>query len=251
MYQPQLKQINSVLCLGAHADDIEIGCGAAILAVLDQQPATDVHWVVFSGEPRRANEARLSAQQFLARGTGRHSIRVENFRDSFFPAEWEGIKEYFHELSREVQPDLIFTHRREDMHQDHRVIAELSWCAFRNHLMLEYEIPKYEGDLGQPNVFLPVSRSNASSKCRLLIDSFASQLQRPWFSEETFRAMLRLRGLEANSPSGYAEAFYCRKLCLTTGSSELQTGTQTDRAQDSEWIAAAADSGNDFPTTGS
>ena len=215
MFQPSLNSARTILCFGAHSDDIEIGCGGALLEVMDQNPAVDIHWVVMSGEGRRAEEARTSAEQFLNRGSGRHDIRLRTYRDSYFPTQWEAIKDDFHRLSRELQPDVVFTHRRNDAHQDHRVVSELTWCTFRNHLVLEYEIAKYEGDLGQPNIYLPISRQNARTKCDLLLECFDSQRDKPWFDAETFNAMLRLRGLESNSFSGYAEAFHCRKMCLT------------------------------------
>ena len=215
MFQPALSSAKTVLCLGAHSDDIEIGCGGVLLELIHQNPSVNIHWVVLSGDSSRAREARLSAEQFLAAGTGKHDIQLKEFRDSYFPTQWESIKDYFHELSRDIQPDLIFTHRRDDAHQDHRVVSELTWCAFRRHLVFEYEIPKYEGDLGQPNVFIPVEKERVRQKTDLLIECFGSQRQKYWFDAETFNAMLRLRGLEANSRSGYAEAFHCRKVCMT------------------------------------
>lgn len=218
MFQPGLHHAKTILCLGAHSDDIEIGCGGTLLELLDATPELDIHWVVFSGDGPRAEESRISAERFLSRGTGNHRVHLHTFRDSYFPTQWEDIKDCLHELSQLVQPDLVFTHRRNDAHQDHRVISELTWCTFRNHLVLEYEIPKYEGDLGQPNVLIPVSRSNARTKIDLLMECFSTQRQKRWFDDETFQAMLRIRGLEANSDSGYAEAFHCRKMCLTVPS---------------------------------
>lgn len=214
MFQPDLKNVRTILCLGAHSDDIEIGCGATLLEIMDAVPDVNIHWVVLSGEGQRAEESQRSAERFLSRGRGSHRITLHTFRDSWFPTQWESIKETLHALSRTVQPDIVFTHRRNDAHQDHRVVSELTWCTFRNHLVLEYEIAKYEGDLGQPGVLVPVSRANARHKIDLLMECFDTQKQKPWFDEETFQAMLRLRGLEASSDSGYAEAFHCRKMCL-------------------------------------
>lgn len=187
------------------------------MELLSQNPSLNVHWIVLSGGGQRAEEARQSADRFLSRGTGTHDVRLFEFRDSYFPTQWSEIKDTFHTLSRDIQPDLIFTHRRDDAHQDHRVASELTWCTFRSHFVLEYEIAKYEGDLGQPNIFFPISAANAQAKCDLLVECFPTQTVKPWFDDETFRAMLRLRGLECNSESRYAEAFYCRKMSLTTG----------------------------------
>jgi LmbE family N-acetylglucosaminyl deacetylase len=138
---------------------------------------------------------------------------VNNFRDGFFPFEGEQIKNFFEGLKR-VSPDLILTHNRKDAHQDHRLIAELTWNTFRNHLILEYEIPKYDGDMGQPSVFVPIEAEIYQKKVRYLMDAFESQRQKRWFQQETFLSLMRLRGMECNAPSGYAEAFYCRKLIL-------------------------------------
>lgn len=207
------NDVRSILCLGAHADDIEIGCGGTILKLLEQHPQASVHWVVLSGDHVRKAEAQISAERFLAAAHHR-DVFVEEFRDRYFPAQYESIKEYIHELTAQVQPDVVFTHRREDLHQDHRLVAELTWNAFRNHLIFEYEIPKYEGDLGQPNVFVPLSEEICERKIDTIYDAFASQRDKPWFTKETFRSLLRLRGLECQAPSGCAEALYCRKLVI-------------------------------------
>jgi len=215
MFQPSFHSAQTVLCIGAHSDDIEIGCGGTLLELLDSNPSIDIHWIVLSGEGRRVDEAKTSAESFLSRGTGRHNVLLKQFRDSYFPTQWEAIKDYFHLLGRQVQPDIVFTHRSDDAHQDHRVVSELTGCAFRNHLVMEYEIAKYDGDLCTPNVFMPISRRNAQVKNDLLMECFESQRSKQWFDEETFKAMLRLRGLESNSSSGYAEGFHCRKMCIT------------------------------------
>jgi LmbE family N-acetylglucosaminyl deacetylase len=205
--------LRTVLCLGAHADDIEIGCGGALLHWLADAHAVDVHWVVFGAEGRREAEARQSAERFL-RGARNKTIVVKNWRDSYFPYAGEEIKEYFAQLREEVSPDVVFTHRREDAHQDHRLLAELTWCAFRNHLILEYEIPKYEGDLGSPNAYVPLAESICRRKVELLMEGFPSQREKPWFTEDLFWGLMRLRGAECNAPSRFAEALYCRKLTL-------------------------------------
>ncbi len=202
-----------LLCLGAHSDDIEIGCGGTILALLERYESVSVRWVVFSSNEVRAREARQSAAAFLARAQERQ-VTVKSYRDGFFPFQGAQIKDDFEELKREFSPDLILTHYRDDRHQDHRLISDLTWNTFRNHLILEYEIPKYDGDLGQPNFFAPLEESICSRKIRNIIESFQSQGQKQWFDEQTFLALLRLRGMEANSPTRFAEAFYCRKAIL-------------------------------------
>lgn len=202
----------TILCLGAHADDIEIGCGATVLQ-LANRPGITCHWVVLSADDTREKEARASAARFLEH-CDRADVRVEAFRESYFPYIGADIKDYVTELAAEVDPDIVFTHSGDDKHQDHRVVNELTWNAFRDHLVFEYEIPKYDGDLGQPNVFVPVSQAVYDRKIELLLSCFESQATRPWFDEATFAALLRLRGVEARSPTGYAEAFYGRKVNL-------------------------------------
>lgn len=207
-----LDNARTVLCLGAHADDIEIGCGAGLIELLGGRPrAIDVHWVVFSSEGERRREATCSAELFLAEARER-SIVIHDFRDTCFPFAGAEIKQRFTELRQQVSPDVVFTHRREDLHQDHRLLAELTWCAFRDHLILEYEIPKYEGDLGHPNLFMPVSEAACRRKIDTLLEAFPTQRAKPWFTADTFWALLRLRGLECNSPTRFAEAFTARKV---------------------------------------
>jgi LmbE family N-acetylglucosaminyl deacetylase len=208
-----LDGFRRVLCLGAHADDIEIGCGGTLLRMIGLNPELSVRWVVFSGDEVRAAEARASAAAFL-RGVADNRIDVHGFRDSFFPAAWGQIKEQVAAIAREFSPDVIFTHRRDDAHQDHRVLAELTWCAFRDHLILECEIPKYEGDLGQPNVFVPLSSEQARAKAEMIHAGFLSQRSHRWFTADTFLALSRLRGVECNATEQHAEGFYCRKLVL-------------------------------------
>jgi len=201
-----------VLCLGAHSDDIEIGCGGSLLRLLSGNQQLDVTWVVFSSSKEREQEARNSSELFLHKAH-RKELIVKTFRDGFFPFDGAQIKDVFENLKR-VSPDLIFTHSRKDAHQDHRLLAELTWNTFRNHLILEYEIPKYDGDVGQPNLFVPLDQAIYESKVSYLMEAFQTQRGKRWFEKETFLALMRLRGMECNAPSGYAEAFYCRKLFL-------------------------------------
>lgn len=202
--------LRRILCLGAHCDDIEIGCGATVLALLASAPGIAVDWVVFSGTPGRAAEARAAAAGFLA-GAASSRVVIHDFRDGFFPGEWPRIKECFHALAAGDAPDLILTHHRQDLHQDHRTIGDLTWQTFRNRLIWEYEIPKYDGDLGRPNLFVPVSEAHAARKVEIILRSFPSQAGKSWFSADTFQALLRLRGIEAGSASGKAEAFHAPK----------------------------------------
>jgi LmbE family N-acetylglucosaminyl deacetylase len=203
----------SILCLGAHSDDIEIGCGGTILRLAEQYPGTVFHWVVFSANGVREAEAQRAAALFVDPAHLRGPL-VKTFPDGFMPFVGADIKAMFEELKLTVSPDLIFTHNRKDAHQDHRLIAELTWNTFRDHLILEYEIPKYDGDLGQPNVFVPLEPELLQRKVRYLMDAFQSQHTKHWFREDIFRSLMQLRGMECNARSGYAEAFYCRKLVL-------------------------------------
>jgi LmbE family N-acetylglucosaminyl deacetylase len=202
-----------ILALGCHSDDIEIGCGGAILRLGVENPDCVFHWVVFSAIGARAAEARHAAAQFVDPLRLKGPI-LKTFPDGFMPFVGADIKTVFEELKRAVSPDLIFTHNRRDAHQDHRLISELTWNTFRNHLILEYEIPKYDGDMGQPSVFLPLPLETCEKKVRLIMDTFRSQCDKRWFQRETFLSLMRLRGMECNSSSGYAEAFYARKLVL-------------------------------------
>ncbi|MFC1639650.1 PIG-L deacetylase family protein [Gemmatimonadota bacterium] len=202
-----------MLCLGAHSDDIEIGCGGSVLSLIAENPGAVVDWIVFGATGERASEARASAEAFLA-DAGRKSIDVRSFQDGFFPYVGGAIKEYFEEIKQELDPDIIFTHFRHDLHQDHRVISELTWNTFRNHLILEYEVIKYDGDLGSPNVFIAVDRATCRRKVDTILKSFKTQGSRSWFTEDVFRSLLRIRGVECNALDGYAEAFYCRKMVI-------------------------------------
>jgi len=209
----RLEGIKKVLCLGAHSDDIEIGCGATILRLIQEQPDLEIYWLVFSARGTRAREAKASASEFL-HGVRARRIRTMTYRESYFPDEWSEIKDTFEQVKRSFQPDLVLTQYRNDRHQDHRVLSDLAWNTFRNHLVLEYEIPKYDGDLGLPNLYVPVPRELCERKIAVLLRHFQSQTNRHWFTEDTFWALLRLRGIECVSSSGFAEAFYGRKLWL-------------------------------------
>jgi len=199
-----------VLCLGAHSDDIEIGCGGALLTLRAERPDTRIRWVVWSAAANRGKEARRGAARFLGTAA-REAVRLHTFRDGFFPAQFEGIKEAFEALARDFSPDLVLTHARDDRHQDHRVVSDLTWNTFRNQLVLEYEIPKWDGDLGRPNFYVPLTRRVAQRKIAHLMRTFASQRSKDWFCEETFLGIMRLRGNECRSQSGVAEAFSARK----------------------------------------
>jgi LmbE family N-acetylglucosaminyl deacetylase len=202
-----------VLCLGCHSDDIEIGCGGTILRLSEQYPNCVFHWVVFSAIAVREAEAQRAARLFA--GPNRlKGLLLKTFPDGFMPFVGAEVKAVFEELKNTISPDLIFTHNRKDAHQDHRLIAELTWNTFRDHLILEYEIPKYDGDLGQPGLFVPLEAEVYQRKVRYIMDAFQSQHAKRWFQQDTFLSLMRLRGMECNAPSGYAEAFYCRKLVL-------------------------------------
>ncbi len=202
----------SILCLGAHSDDIEIGCGGTILRLL-QTAQCRVTWVVLSATGPRRLEAFASARRFL-KGAKSTAIVTKQFKESFFPYHGEAIKEFFERLKRRCAPDLVFTHYRDDLHQDHRIVCELTWNTFRQHHILEYEIPKYDGDLGRPNVYVPLPEDLCNAKVKYLLEGFPTQRNKHWFTEDTFYSLLRLRGIESFAPDKYAEAFYGRKLVL-------------------------------------
>lgn len=202
-----------VLCLGAHADDIEIGCGGTILHLLRTISDCRVDWLVFTSGATREEEARRAADRLL-KASSSSRVTVFDFEDGFLPQSWDAVKRKFEELKTDCDPDLIFTHYEHDRHQDHRLINELTWNTFRNHAILEYEIPKFDGDLGNPSVFVPLAASEVSEKVGVLMDCYQTQRDKHWFDEETFRSLCRIRGMECRSPSGYAEAFYARKLVL-------------------------------------
>ncbi len=203
------NQATNILCLGAHSDDIEIGCGGTILKWIRARPNLNVRWVVFSAEGKRRAEAEAGAKVFL-KGSGRGEVTVKQFKTSFFPFEGSAIKKYFETLKASFEPDVVFVHHGNDRHQDHRFLCQLAWNTFRRHLILEYEIPKYDGDLGAPNLFVSLDQATARRKAKEICKIFRSQRNRHWFSEDTFLALMRLRGVEC--ASRYAEAFYCRKM---------------------------------------
>jgi LmbE family N-acetylglucosaminyl deacetylase len=203
----------TILCLGAHADDIEIGAGGTILTLLHHHHDAQVMWVVFSASGERAQEAKASAAAFLGAASP-HEVSVHGFRDGFFPSEFERLKETFEAIKAHFHPTLIFTHHHADRHQDHRTLAELTWNTFRDHLVVEYEIPKYDPDLGNPNLFVPLTPAVAARKVELLVAHFTSQQGRRWFVPATFHAMMQIRGVQAASPSGLAEGFHASKLQL-------------------------------------
>lgn len=199
-----------VLCVGAHSDDIEIGCGGTILRLREEFRAIEFHWTVFTAAGIRTDEARTGARLFANVA----NPDLKDFRDGFLPFDGARVKDGFEELKPKISPDVIFTHTRNDAHQDHRLLCELTWNTFRDHLIFEYEIPKYDGDMGQPNCFVPLTAEQAQKKVAFLMETFGSQRNKRWFQPETFLALMRLRGMESNAPSGYAEAFHGRKVVL-------------------------------------
>lgn len=202
-----------ILCIGAHSDDIEIGCGGTVLRLSEEYPGCRFYWVVFSGDGVRADEARRAAELFAGQGIV-DGPRLHSFRDGFMSCAGAQVKETFEKLKQEVSPDLILTTSRADSHQDHRLLGELTWNTFRDHFILEYEIPKYDGDLGNPSLFVPLTKEACERKIEFLMKAFPSQHPKRWFEAETFRSLLRIRGMECNAPSGYAEAFFCRKIVI-------------------------------------
>ena len=202
-----------MLALGCHSDDIEIGAGGLLLRLQEARPRLEVHWVVFSAHGARREEARSSAEDLLDQ-TAALRIDLHDFRDGYLPFEGARAKDVFEALKASDSPDLIVTHHRRDLHQDHRLLCELTWNTFRNHLVLEYEIPKYDGDLARPNVFVPISEELCHRKIDVLLRHFGSQRDKHWFSEDLFLGLMRIRGMESRSPTGYAEAFHGPKIVL-------------------------------------
>jgi len=201
-----------VLCMGAHSDDIEIGCGGTILRLAEQYPDCEIHWIVFNAIGVREAEARHAAQLFA--GSRLKGPLLKTFQDGFMPYVGNEVKAVFEEDLKGIAPDVIFTHNGNDAHQDHRLISQLTWNTFRDHFILEYEIPKYDGDLGRPSIFVPLDKEVCEKKINYLMDAFQSQQAKRWFEPETFSSLMRLRGMECTAASGYAEAFYCRKLVI-------------------------------------
>ena len=198
------------MCLGAHSDDIEIGCGGTLLKLIDSYPVDSVRWIVFCSDEIRRKEAEKSASLFLEE-IKQKKIEIKEFRDGFLPYIGDKVKEVFEKIKSEFDPDIIFTHYRYDLHQDHRLICELTWNTFRDHFILEYEIPKYDGDLGRPNFFAPLDKELVNRKIDILLDSFKSQSGKHWFDRDTFQAIMRIRGMESATAVDFAEAFYGRK----------------------------------------
>ena len=203
-----------ILCLGAHCDDIEIGCGATLIDLVHRWPELDIHVLIFCSDARREEESRLGLAELLGRKT-KITFHFGKFRDSYLPYEAVAAKDYLNDKVGGLAPDLVFTHNRNDLHQDHRFIGEITYQVFRRALVLEMEIPKYDGDMGRPNVYFPASDMATDHKITTLLSCYPSQLQKDWFSEETFRAIMRLRGLECHSPTGMAEAFYATKIVVS------------------------------------
>ena len=206
------KNAPQILCLGCHSDDIEIGCGGSILRLAEQYPECDIHWTVFSAIGVREAEARRGAELFG--GSRVKAPLLKTFQDGFMPYVGAEVKTVFEKELKQLSPDVVFTHNGRDAHQDHRLISELTWNTFRDHLILEYEIPKYDGDLGRPSMFIPLEAEFYQKKVGCIMDAFESQRRKRWFQPETFLSLMRLRGMECNAPSGYAEAFYCRKMVI-------------------------------------
>jgi LmbE family N-acetylglucosaminyl deacetylase len=200
-----------ILCLGAHCDDIEIGAGGTLLKLFDEYTIDNVTWIVFSSNDIRKKEATKSAELFLSQSASKKII-IKNFRDGFFPYQGSEIKEFFEKLKTEDSPDIIFTHYRDDRHQDHRVISDLTWNTWRTHFILEYEIPKYDGDLGIPNFYVLLDEKYIKKRNQILLETFQSQNSKHWFDDSTFSSLTRIRGIE--SATKFAEAFYARKLIL-------------------------------------
>ena len=211
--QLKFSNLQSILCIGAHPDDIEIGCGGTVLELASRTPNLKIDWVVFGCNSVREIEARTSFLRW-SKSSSHWSLHLHSFPDTLFPSQLVAIKEQFRMLATRVSPDVIFTHRREDLHQDHRLLAELTWQTFRSHHILEYEIPKYEGDLGSPNVFIPLHSETVETKIRYLMEEFPSQREKPWFDRDTFQSIMRIRGLESRAESGFSEAFHARKIVM-------------------------------------
>ena len=202
-----------VLCVGAHSDDIEIGCGGTILRLLAEHSDAEVHWVVLGSSGARDTEAAASSERFLA-GARKKDVIVEHFKNGFFPYVGEEIKTFFENLKVRITPDIVFTHYRGDLHQDHRLVSELTWNTFRDHLILEYEILKYDGDLGAPNLFVHLDEATCQRKISVLMECFKTQHDKDWFTPDAFLSLMRIRGVESKAPGKYAEGFYCRKVVL-------------------------------------
>jgi LmbE family N-acetylglucosaminyl deacetylase len=203
-------KLRRILALGAHADDIEIGCGGTILRMAAEFRELDVLWVVFCATSERELEARASADAFLE-GVARKRVLVFGHRDGFLPYNAAAVKDDFESLKKSFEPDLVLTHFREDRHQDHRLVSDLTWNTWRNHMILEYEIPKYDGDFGSPNFYSLLTTAMLERKIALVLEHFQTQANKHWMTDELLRSVARIRGMESVSPEGYSEGFYCRK----------------------------------------
>ncbi len=211
--------VRRVLAIGAHSDDLEIGCGGTVLALTRANPEMVVHWVVLAAQGAREDEARRSADVLLAAASER-TVEVHPFRDGYLPHTAVDVKDAFEDLKARFDPELVLTHTRDDLHQDHRLVCELTWNTFRDHVILEYEIPKWDGDVGRPNLYVPLSEPEVEEKLGLLSEHFGTQRGKHWYDVEVFRGLMRLRGMECRSPSGFAEAFTARKLSFAPGGKE-------------------------------
>ena len=200
-----------VLCVGAHCDDIEIGCGGTVLSLQEHYPRCRIHWLVLTSVPSRRREATTAAKAFI-RASARGELRICALPDGFLPAHFGEVKTQFEDLKRSLKPDVIFTHHGLDRHQDHSLVSQITWQTFRDHMIWEYEIPKYDGDLATPSMYVPLVSAVAARKVKAIMRAYASQATKSWFRAENLLAAMRLRGLESRAASGYAEAFHCRKL---------------------------------------
>jgi LmbE family N-acetylglucosaminyl deacetylase len=210
---PKASGPTRILALGAHCDDIEIGCGGTMLRLAAGHPDLEVLWVVFGSTPERGAEARASAADFLA-GFSHWRLLVHEFRDGYLPYDGAAVKDAFETLKADFKPDIIFTHYRDDRHQDHRLVSELTWNTWRDQLILEYEIPKYDGDFGSPSVFAPLTAAVVDRKIDLILAHFQTQSNKHWLTRDLLRAVARVRGMECVAPEQMAEAFYARKVAF-------------------------------------
>jgi len=208
---PTFERQPEVLCIGAHCDDIEIGCGGTLLALQARYPDCRIHWLVLTSIPERRHEALASVRAFV-RPRARGVMLIGELEDTLLPSRLAEVKAQFAACKAQVQPSLVFTHCGGDRHQDHDLVSQVTWQTFRDHAILEYEIAKYDGDLTTPNFYLPLSKALAERKIALLLRAFESQRGKPWFRPENFEALMRLRGIECRAPDGLAEGFHCRKL---------------------------------------
>lgn len=209
----RIGEMSTVLCIGAHCDDIEIGCGGTLLRWAREYPSVRFIWAIFGREPDREAESRAAAAMLLE-GAAAYELNFFDFKPSYFPSQQGSIKDAFEQIKRTISPDVVFTHRIEDRHQDHALLGNLTWNTFRSHLILEYEIPKYEGDLGRPNLFVPLDTADVERKISILMGAFPTQHPRRWFTADTFRGLARIRGIECAANDGFAEAFSARKMWI-------------------------------------